>query len=511
MSHLSKQRGFSTIELLIAFAIATIFLSGAALLAFGGQTAGLDVALTNGGMQRVVSQMRTAVASSTKNWNATMSSVTGFYNQTNAVTNISPCMKKITSNTTWTTEHARGQNIALSTYLGSADQAKAYGGGCNPFPSNVVWDNPASFGSIDVSGSDGTGVEVRTKGANKYAFVTQDPSPLNGDDFIVINVTNANSPSIISTPLNNFKGLNGIAIGGNYAYVLNNDNTTQLRVINITNPASPSEIVGAQRTLPNIVSTCSPAASPCLSGKTISYYNGRLYIGTPYIAFGTGIQNHEFHVYCVDDTVTSGCTPQTPVWLGSFNVNHNVNDIAVTRQTISGVPKTVAYLAVSATVAGEPELRSYDVTNPASISTLGTFNPSGTLYGRSINLSGDVAYFGRDRATGVTNKDFYVLSIANPNSLTELSSRKLGIANTKWVVGTSIQGHLAFVATNDSTTPLFIYNVANPSAITPISSCSFNFSQETRDITYHDDFVYTVNRSNDLLRILYDQPSVCPS
>ena len=35
--------GFSTIELLFAFAIATIFMSGAVLIAFGGQTAGLDV------------------------------------------------------------------------------------------------------------------------------------------------------------------------------------------------------------------------------------------------------------------------------------------------------------------------------------------------------------------------------------------------------------------------------------------------------------------------------------
>lgn len=500
--------GFSTIELLFAFAIATIFLSGTALIAFGSQTAGLDATLSNAGQGRVLTQMQKAVASTTANWSAVLPAQLGFYTQQNTLTSISPCLKKIESSASWNSEHGRGQHIGLSTYLGSVDEARAMGGGCDPFAPIDAWDNPRSYGSVDVAGSDGTGIAVRGIGGNTYAFITADPTPLSGDDFIVVDSTNAQSPSVVGTPLTAFKGLTGIAIGGAYAYVLNNDNTSQLKVINIAAPLTPYEEVSALRTLPNIVSTCSPVSTPCLSGRSIEYYAGRLYIGTSYIAFGTSIQNHELHVYCVDDTLTAGCSPQTPVWLGSFNVNRNVNDIAVRTQVVSGVKKTLAYLALSGSNNTLPELKVFDVSLPSGMYEVGSFNPSGTLYATSITLLGNTAYLGRERATGA-NKDLYIIDVSNPATLVELSSRKLSIGVNTAVVGVAVSDTFAFVATSDSNQPLFIFNVANPSSPTTVSACKLSSVQQTRNIVYHDNLVYSVNRSNDLLRILYDQPSAC--
>jgi hypothetical protein len=504
-SSLQQTCGFSTIELLFAFALATIFLSGAALIAFGGQTIGLDVSLTQGALGRVVTQIGNAAASTTVEWNDVLPTQSNFYIQQNSVASVSPCLKEIHSSASWTTEHGRGQNISLGTYLGSVDEARALGGGCDPFLPIDTWDNPGVLGTV--AGTDGTGVAVRSVHNKTYAFITADPLVLSGDDFIVVDSSDDISPTVVGTPIHTFIGLNGIAVGGQYAFVLNNDNASQLRVINISNPLAPYEEVSAQRTLPNIVSTCTPV-SPCLSGRSIAYFDGRLYVGTSYIAFGTAVQNHELHVYCVGDGVTPGCTPENPMWLGSYNVNRNVNDISVRTQDVGGVTKTLVYLALSGSTNTLAELKIFDASLPSSIYEVGSFNPSGTLYGTSITLLGDVAYLGRERATGA-NKDFYMVDVRNPATPVELSSRRLGIANNTSVVGIAVQGSFAFIATSDSNKPLFIFDVRNPANPMPISTCGLGGPQLIRDIVYYDNRIYSVNRNSDVLKILYDQPSSC--
>lgn len=503
-----KLGGFSTIELLFAFTFATIFLSGAALISFAGQTSSLDVSLSNGGINRTLTQIHTAVASTTQNWNAKINyQPIQKYIQTDIISSISPCLKKIESNTTWTTEHLRGQHVLLNSYLGSTDKAQALGGGCDPFPP-LSWDNPNSQGSVDVVGSDATGIAVRSVDNNIYAFITADPIVLEGKDFIVVNVTDATNPVIQGVPLESLKGLNGIAVANSYAYVIHNSNTEQLLTIDVHDPTNPIEITRARRTFPNIVSSCSPVSSPCLSGRSITYYEGRLYIGTSYIAFGTSVQNHELQIYCVDDGITSGCTPTTPVWVGSYNVNHNVNDIAVQTQIINGIKKTIAYLAVSASSASASEFLTFDVTKPSNVSLLGSFNPSGTDYGWSVYLLDDTAYLGRNQSTG-TNKDFYLLNISNPSTPIERSSLKLGIASNTFVSAIIVQGTFAFVATTDSKKPLLIFNVTDSENPIPVSTCTMQNVQSTSDVAYNENKLFTVNRSGDLLRILYDHPSTC--
>ena len=508
VSRVRYNRGFSTIELLFAFALATIFISGAALVAFGGQTAGLDMSLNNSAVERTVMQMQKAIASTTQNWYVAVTpKLDTFYTHTNSLGNISACLKKIESTSAWTTEHSRSQQVTLSTYLGSIEEASAQGGACDPFPPQV-WDTPASLGSVTASGINGTAIAVRSIAGNTYAFVTAASTTPSSDDFIVVNVTDATNPSIIGSPLNTFLGLNSIVVAGKYAYVLQNRNIEQLGVINISNPANVFEVVGARRTFPNIVSSCSPVTDPCLSGKSIAYYAGRLYIGTSYIAFGTVAQNHELQIYCVDDKVTPGCTPETPMWLGSYNVNHNVNDIALATQVVGGAQKTIAYLATSASSATSPELTILDVTNPSSVVPLGSFNPSGTQYGRSIYVLGNTAYLGRDRTVGA-NKDFYVLDVTNPALPTEQHSRKLSLTPNTYTSAITVQGNIAFVATTDSTHPLLLFDVTNPTNVISVSACTVSTSQVTKDIVYHENMLFTVNQGADLLRIFYDKPSSC--
>ncbi|MFM2381985.1 MAG: hypothetical protein RLZZ76_752 [Candidatus Parcubacteria bacterium] len=508
MSTYSKQReGFSTIELLFAFALATLFLSGAALIAFGSQTIGLDVSLTQAAIGRVSTQMGKALASTSVQWHAVLPAQSGFYTEQNSASSVTPCLKEMESSSSWQSERGRGQNIALQSYLGSVHEANAQGGGCDPFVPVDVWDNPNVLGSVSISNASGTGIAVRSVNNHVYTFLTANSAILSDDDFIVVDSTDAEDPSVVGTPLSNLVGLNGVAVGGSYAYVLNNENVGQLRVIDVSNPLAPQEEVSAMRTLPNIVSSCNPVGA-CLSGRSIAYFDGRLYIGTSYIAFGTSVQNHELHVYCVGDGVTPGCTPKNPVWLGSYNVNRNVNDIAVRTELVGGVVKTLVYLALSGSTNALAELKIYDASLPSGMYEVGSFNPSGTLYGTSIALLGNRAYLGRERAAA-SSKDFYVLDISDPTHPTELYSRKLGIANSTAVVGIAVQGSFAFVATSDSTNPLFVFDVSDATNPTMVGTCGLNSDKVIHDVVYHDNRIYSVNKNADVLTIIYDQPSSC--
>jgi hypothetical protein len=213
-------------------------------------------------------------------------------------------------------------------------------------------------------------------------------------------------------------------------------------------------------------------------------------------------------VYCVGDGVTPGCTPENPVWLGSYNVNRNVNDIAVHTELVGGVVKTVMYLALSGSTNALAELKIYDASLPSSIYEVGSFNPSGTLYGTSITLLGSRAYLGRERASA-SNKDFYILDVEDQTNPTELYAHKLGIANNTAVVGIVAQGNFVFVATSDTAKPLFVFDVRDATNPTMVSVCGLSSTEVVRDIAYHDNHIYSVNQNSDVLTIIHDQPSSC--
>lgn len=502
------KKGFSTIELLIAFAVAMIFLTGCILLAFGGQSTGLDTMLTNRGLSYASSKIGETISTIADTWGTTVSAETeDIYDFTGTISEISPCVKLIETNTGWTTEKNRTQGITFGAVVSNIEEAIALGGDCDSHPAGSTWDEPISYGSADVGGSEGTDIAARSISGDPYAFVTASPAAVAKEDFVVTDVSDPEHPSVIAK-INTGKGLNSVAVANGYAYVLQEDDTNQLQVINISNPSSPV-LSGTAYTLPNI--TCAYNANTCQRrGRSIAYYDGYVYISTGYMAGNSP----EFHIYCVDDSSVAGCSPSTPVWRGSLNVNHNINDIAVKGD--------YAYLATSADYG---ELTMIDVTNKTSpqlppnytstpndnnkkYNALTTVGGASDEDGRSVYVLGNYIYLGRDRVAATNKRDFYILNVSDPSAITAAGSVRLGISNNSYVSGIIRHGSHAFVATTDSNEPLFIFNVSNISNPIPQSSCGLNFSQVTRALVYYSDMLLTVNRSNDLIRIIYDEPDL---
>jgi hypothetical protein len=520
--------GFSTIEILIAFAVGIIFLSAAMMIAFSdptltkqvslnnGQSVALDTMLDNGGLYRATNNIGSTTKKLAENWNALFSQSTDTtsgtsYTNIPTVTDISPCMKQITDATGWNALGNRSRGITFGTTLSNMSIAKALGpGGCDPTPLTPnSWDNPANTG-WDISASqmsgNGSGIAATSISGTPYVFITswENGNP-NKPDLWPVNISNQTSPALL-TALNTGKGLKGIAIAGTYAYLIQNDSTNQLQVVDVSNPTNLStSSIKAQSTLPNMTSAVIPNA--------ITYYNGYIYIGTPYVAFGSALQNHELHIYCVNDPSILNCSPSTPKWMGSYNVNHNVSDISIEQRMVSGTMKTYAFLATSDSTGGYPELTILDVTAPAtSITLAGSLNLPSDLYGTSVYALGNRVYLGRQRATG-TNNDFYVLDISNGVSTpTILKQKKLGLNPNTAVTKILVHGNLAFLLTSDSNAPFQVWDViTNPTnivAVNPLCTNTINLPVSS-GLAYKNDTVYIVNQNQAAMNTIHDQATTC--
>jgi len=533
--HKVTTRGFSTIELLIAFSVGIIFLTAAIMVSYtdptlnhqisldSNQATVLDVSLDNNALAISGNKISDAVADLIGNWNAVIGDTVADPNDPTQLaldTNVedtSQCTKTITNTTSWTTLGSRNRNISFGTALSDIDTAIALGrGACDPFPA-TDWNYPESdnLAQANVSGADdGTAVDVRSFNNTRYAFITSNPTGggTGKKEFTVIDVTDKNvQGSDIKATLNKDKGLLNVTIFGDYAYVLNNDILNQLQIIDISNPAASSKLLTSY-TLPNI--SCTYHNQNCQRiGRSISYYDGYLYIGTGYMAGN----NPEFFIYCVNDSSVAGCSPTTPVFRSSLNLDHNINDIAIAGN--------YAYLATSAdygeltvvdissktTPLAPPNYTNQNINN-RKYNAVTTAGNASTEDGRSVYVLGDYAYLGREKVSNNNEREFYVLNISNPSNITSVGAMSFGMTNNAaYLSGIVVKGKTAFLSTYDSNKSFYLVDLNDLSNPHLRNSCSdFDTSQWATGIEMKDNYVYLVQiQGSTLLKIVYDQGNAC--
>jgi hypothetical protein len=487
------KRGFSTIELLIAFAIMLLVLPPLLLLAFGGQTGTLDVTLGNGGVTRVATQIRDAVASTTASWNSTpLPWATSFYTQNNKVINITPCVKQITATTSWSTEKSRAQSAVSTTYVPSIAEAQALGGGCDPFPPADAWDSPKKYpNGVTLSSVNTNDIAIISNNGKRIAVLIATPQGGGNDaaeDIYTYDLTDAQNPALLSK-LNTGKGLNAVAVAGNYAYAVQNDATKQLQTIRLFDTAySPSNaLYYALATTSEVTLQNVSGANP--EGRSIAYYNNKLYVGT---------WNNNVPANSPEFLVYDASAPSTPTLLGTYNLSHSVNSIAV--------KDSFAYLA---TTNNAGELMVMNVATPGTPTLAGQYDaPGSTLDAEEVYVLGNIAYLGFERATG-SNYDFYTLNITTPSSPSLLGRIKLNMSNNSKVAGIAVAGSYAFVGTTDTNAEFRVFDVSNPAAPTSIGGCGpYNYSAKISEVVYANGYVYIANQANDALRVVYDTPGL---
>lgn len=499
-------------ELLIAFALAIVLLVGATMVSFGGQSAALDAQLSGQAFTRATTHLASTTAklgTSASVWASLESGQEdessdpddNFYDRFRTITDISPCVKFVGSDTNWTSERNRAQGILYGTLVSNIEEVKRLGGGCDPFPPSSDWDTPVSFGGLSASYFDGqgTGVAVSDVSGRRFAYLTTDSA--NQENFYAIDTSDFDpsddesvaEEDIYPLKVGNNYGLNGVAVGkiGNnsYAFVLLNNVFGQLQVVNVTNPETPLVIAGASTTLPKFASGI---------GRSIFYYDEKIYIGTNYGNCASGCadpeQNNELHIYDVSD-------PSDPQPDGSIWVNRDVNDIYIR--------DGVAFLATGpGDISPYTPLQIYDI-NTGSL--LGTFPFTNKRAGTAVFPLGNRLYFGLERKNS-SDKDFYILDISDNANPTELASVSLEENNTE-VGDLLVQGNFAFIGLEggNSQNNFQVWNILDLDNLWRINpkACNDEFPQNLNGLVYKDNLIFSSFRSQEAFKIIYDTSVIC--
>lgn len=386
------------------------------------------------------------------NWQFSGSSDTkGTFTRRLTITPRSANSKNVTSAITWTGLHNRPLAVSLNIILTNWSVTQA---------SNYIegnWKVPLSAGTADIAiGAAGTDV----KGLNNRVYLSASAANQSKPDLAIFDVTNPNNPINNSSVDLGVSNISMIAVSGNYLYgSLAGGSTDELIIVNVSNPA-----------LPVVVRRLDLCACRALS---LEVSGNTLYVGMEVLSGAP-----EFYALNVTD-------PANPTVLGSLEINGNVNNMTIFNQR--------AYLATS---VDNEELMVIDVSSPASMTKLGSYNAADTTDGYSVFVKDEFnVYLGRKLSD--TAPEFFILNAFNPAAITLLGSAGMAAGINDMVA----VNRLMFMVTEEPNAEFQVLDIANPASIN-IDYGTLNFPQAATGITYENNTIYISVRSNNALRII---------
>ena len=258
--------------------------------------------------------------------------------------------------------------------------------------------NPSLLGSLDLAA---TGYAVVVSG--NYAYVA---SSHDSRELTVIDVSNPSSPALAGSHFNAPTGADGrgVAISGNNAYLVTNNNTTspgrEFYSINISDPNAPG----------------------LLGGLNLGATATDIFVLGDFAYIASTTNNQELQVVNITN-------PNSPSFAGSYNSPGNSDGTSIY------VVGTTAYLTDS-------KLNVLDVSNPSSIQSIGSYPVPGTTP-FAVFVSGNFAFLG----TSGSGSEFQVIDLSNPSSPSLFGSADLGGNG----FGVFVVGDYAYLATASDT------------------------------------------------------------
>lgn len=485
------QKGSSTLEILIAFAVLLLGITGVIGVSFGNQSVTVDAQTNNEALYKAEKILEDARAASRQDFNSVnpvIFPLDGIYQKDLTVTDLTECKKEVKASINWSTETLRPQKIELSSRLADIKGALAQGGDCASSPPTSNWNNPQRFASDTFNPGKPTAIDAQ----NGIAYLGADNFPF----FYIADTRNAvlnQSGGLFVTFANSFdaglqiNALDAInwrdPISGsnkNYVFAAMDAASNQLKVIDVTDIYNPTAVTRS-------LSTCVTGSFP--EGWRIFYYKNYLYLVTRETA------GPELHIFDVT-------TPSSPSEFGAgackgFQLNDTVESLTVRDQNIGGMIKRYAYLA---TDQNNKELRVLDVTDPLNISEVMAANQNlaGNQDGASVYLVGNKLYFGRQSTP--SGADLYIYDVSNPPTGLPLVGNPVDIGTG--VIGIRVAGRFGFLATPKTNQEFQIWDISNPASITLIRTYNSG-NVINHGLDYEPDFIYSTGQSTPNFQILY--------
>ena len=345
------------------------------------------------------------LATTSNEWNLSLLPDTNdIFSRQITIASIDAKRKSVTATVSWQQNLQRAGSVALVTELSNWIATAV---------SN--WANATSSASIDIAGNN-NGLKVQVAGT--YVYMVRNGGTPN---FLVIDVTSPDSPSIVGT-LSLSGTPTNIAVAGNYAYVSNGNNSQELQIVDVSIPSAP-----------NLAGTYNAPGG-----------------ANPLGVFVSGTKAYLVRVSSGDDefVVIDVTSPSSPSLLGSLNLGATGNEVVVSGQ--------YAYIA---SASGAQEVQVVDVSSPSAPSLVGSgVNLPGNTDATTIALSGSLLFVGQ-------GSSFRVVSVSNPLLPTLVGSLATGglINDIALTLG---GGSLLFIASSDTGGEFTIIDVNTPAAPT---------------------------------------------
>ncbi len=481
--------GFSTLEIMIAFAIMSIVLTGVVTADFAAQYWTITSQTSNEALYKAKTNLEHLRADSKTNFYAVVSAPSAkdpdsscnsgglCYFIKNDVTDVSSCSKYVQSNVSWQVTGYPVSVTELFTYLTNPAEAIAEGGDCILNYPAGPWKNIDTLFSVDDLGP---GYSISADNFNSNTYVLKDQSPYVQVAPSSGGIAPYRNSFAADLPLNAIDVARDAATGRNYAYTAAAGTSGQLQVIDFTDIYNPTTV--ASSTLAGVDSS---GAAP--QGFRITYYGQMVYEST---LFTTG---PEFHVFDVNN-------PVIPTEKGSIGVAASIYAIAVRDQLSGGVKHRFAYLATDAI---QKEIIVLDVTDPTNITEVLSADTDlpGNYKARALFLSGNTLYVGRDTIPG-GGENFYALDVSDPlaavsgTGLPVLGKADISIDSSSNIKDIRVSGPYLFVAINNGSNTSGQLQVRNSDMTTNFSLISTFDSAGLVDLDFDGNYLYAVDKSD---------------
>jgi len=514
-----------TIELLLAYALGTVFFFAALMLTFGTGSISTHTSLESGTHITIdvtydrdvlthISSLSSVYASFARlsSFEKPFEEVRGGITYTLRPHFVSPCTAVLTSEARWLSSPWRERHHGEQRLVGSPSIAHALGyGGCDPLP-------PSSWRQPERTGGTNSGDILGIPTAFTYAYIESrhymlvtTTGSVQSNDMWIIDVEDVSHPTVIASletgDETHTGGLLDVTLvehhTGNFAYALQDSSTNQLVVVDVSDPRTP--VLVHTRSF-EMYGVHPSGSNP--EGRVITHYGNRLYVG-----LRTTI-GPEFLVFDVEDN------PRNPQFVGALpsSFDHSIYDIATNG--------AYAFLAIK---PGNPpsglptrELIIIDVRGTPR-DTGGGFNATNTTNdtegAMSLYLIGNTLYMGRERVSNLLERDFYVLNVGSSTKPQYVKSRRLGIPTTSLhgtprVLDVVVQGNRAFVGTTDPTRSLQIYDVStDDTTLVPVfGGCVTTLAiPRLTKLAYRNNILYTLFGLIAEVGTVTDNTTQCPA
>jgi hypothetical protein len=472
---IQQQKGSSTIEILIAFAILVLALSAVIIVVFGSQNIAIDTQTNGEALYRAQKILEEARAQSRDDFDS-VASASAVIEQVGAmsytkkldVQDLDFFTKQATSTVTWQSL-GRTLSVQLSTIFSDPDTA-LNGDTCTDTVTGD-WTAPQRLGHGDISSNVGaTGIDA----FNHKVYLTTDPSGGPQDDFYIFDVSDPDPPSgdlPVLGQLDTGYGLEDVRVAGRYAYVVPADTlTAHLLVIDAIDVGNPTVVETFDVTSPGITGY----------GNTLAYSNGKIYLG---LTKSTG---PELHVIDVTD-------PLNPSVIGTLETSSVINQIVIDRDN------EYAYLAVASSTVGH--LWQVDISNPANPTVLQKFFPGTSNWvGQSVAFSKTTTdvFLGRIRDTGGNSVDLYAL---NSGDLSQAPLDTVTQTKDDGFTRMVVRSGLLFASNAQANLGFQVWDVSDPTSMTMHGSLNIQ-QASTAGMDCEGEHIFIGQRSNQALQIV---------